>query len=211
MGSSRRIDAKWLFGLICLSAVIVAAVLYSASKLTERDAATGLFSGVMTSLAMEDNGAEGFEELQALAAANPDEEFTIEGATLPVKGSEIAGLSYDEAVDLVVGRIAQTLYTDGPDAVEQFFADTPAADTLAEESVAEGFTCTDTEGLTEAELTMRNETFKYVDTSTEEGKTCDNCALYVAAAEGQQCGTCTIIKGPIHPNGYCISWAPKPA
>ena len=90
-------------------------------------------------------------------------------------------------------------------------ADTPAADTLAEESVAEGFTCTDTEGLTEAELTMRNETFKYVDTSTEEGKTCDNCALYVAAAEGQQCGTCTIIKGPIHPNGYCISWAPKPA
>lgn len=128
MGSSWRIDAKWLFGLICLSAIIVAAVLYSASKLTEGDVATGLFSGVMTSLAKEDDGAEGFEELQALAAANPDEEFTIEGATLPVKGSEIAGLSYDEAVDLVVGRIAQTLYTDGSEAVEQFFADTPAAD-----------------------------------------------------------------------------------
>ncbi len=137
MGSSRRIDAKWLFGLICLSAVIVAAVLYSASKLTERDAATGLFSGVMTSLAKEDNGAEGFEELQALATANPDEEFTIEGATLPVKGSELSGLSCDEAVDLVVGRIAQTLYTDGPDAVEQFFADTPAADS-EEASAVEG-------------------------------------------------------------------------
>ncbi len=85
------------------------------------------------------------------------------------------------------------------------------ADPPAEEPVAEDFTCTDTSGLTEAELTMRNETFKYVDTSTEEGKTCDNCALYVAAAEGQQCGTCTIIKGPIHPNGYCTSWAAKPA
>ncbi len=90
-------------------------------------------------------------------------------------------------------------------------ADTPAADTPAEEPVAEGFTCTDTSGLTEQELTMRNETFKYVDTSTEEGKTCENCALYVAAAEGQQCGTCTIIKGPIHPDGYCTSWAAKPA
>ena len=90
-------------------------------------------------------------------------------------------------------------------------ADTPAADPPAEEPVAEGFTCTDTEGLTEAELTMRNETFGYVDTSTEEGKTCDNCALYVAAVEGQQCGTCTIIKGPIHPAGYCTSWAAKPA
>ena len=89
----------------------------------------------------------------------------------------------------------------------------PAAETPAEEpaTAAEGFTCTDTSGLTEQELTMRNETFMYVDTSTEEGKTCDNCALYVAAAEGQQCGTCTIIKGPIHPDGYCTSWAAKPA
>jgi hypothetical protein len=127
MGSSWRIDAKWLFGLICLSAIIVAAVLYSASKLTERDAATGLFSGVMTTFAKEGEGSEEFGEIQAQAAASPDEEFTIEGVTLPVKGSEIAGLSYDEAVDLVVGRIAQTLYTDGPDAVEQYFNATPVA------------------------------------------------------------------------------------
>ncbi len=137
MGSSWRIDAKWLFGLICLSAIIVAAVLYSASKLTERNAATGLFSSVMTSLAKEGEGSEGFEELQALAAANPDEEFTIEGATLPTKGSELIGLSYDEAVELVVGRIAETLYTDGPEAVEPFFADTPAADS-EETSAGEG-------------------------------------------------------------------------
>ncbi len=89
-------------------------------------------------------------------------------------------------------------------------ADEPAP-AAEETTAAEGFTCTDTSGLTEQELTMRNETFMYVDTSTEEGKTCDNCALYVAAAEGQQCGTCTIIKGPIHPDGYCTSWAAKPA
>lgn len=127
MGSSWRIDAKWLFGLICLSAIIVAAVLYSASKLTERDVATGVFSGVMTTFAKDGEGSEEFGEVQAQAAASPDEEFTIEGITLPVKGSEIAGLSYDEAVDLVVGRIAQTLYTDGPESVEQFFNTTPVA------------------------------------------------------------------------------------
>ena len=128
MGCSWRIDAKWLFGLICLSAIIVAAVLYSASKLTERDVATGISSGVMTTFAKDGEGSEEFGEIQAQAAASPDEEFTIEGITLPVKGSEIAGLSYDEAVDLVVGRIAQTLYTDGPDAVEPFFNDTSVAD-----------------------------------------------------------------------------------
>ena len=128
MGSSRRIDAKWLFGLICLSAIVVAAVLYSASKLTERDVATGISSGVMITFAKDGEGSEEFGEIQAQAAASPDEEFTIEGITLPVKGSEIAGLSYDEAVDLVVGRIAQTLYTDGPDAVEPFFNDTSVAD-----------------------------------------------------------------------------------
>ncbi|MCH7998119.1 MAG: hypothetical protein IIA91_01395 [Chloroflexi bacterium] len=128
MGSSWRIDAKWLFGLICLSAIIVAAVLYSASKLTERDVATGVFSGVLTTFAKEGEGSEEFGEIQALAAASPDEEFTIEGITLPVKGSEIAGLSYDEAVDLVVGRIAEMLYTDGPESVEQFFNDTSVAD-----------------------------------------------------------------------------------
>ncbi len=137
MGSSWRIDAKWLFGLICLSAIIVAAVLYSASKLTERDVATGVFSGVMTTFAKEGEGSEDFGEIQALAAASPDEEFTIEGITLPVKGSEIADLSYDEAVDLVVGRIAQTLYTDGPESVEQFFNATPVADS-EETSPGEG-------------------------------------------------------------------------
>lgn len=125
MGSSWRIDAKWLFGLICLSAIIVAGVLYSASKLTERDPATGIFTGIMAALAKESDASEGFEELQALAAANPDQEFTIEGVTLPIKGSDLAGLSYDEAVDLVVGRTAETLYANGPGSVEQFFDDAP--------------------------------------------------------------------------------------
>jgi hypothetical protein len=134
MGSSWRIDAKWLFGLICLAAIIVAGVLYSASKLTERDAATGIFSSILFPLAKDDEGAEEFEEFQAQAVANPDEDFTIRGATLPIKGRELIGLSYDESVDLVAGQIAEMLYTDGPESVEQFFAAATGAD--SEESSA---------------------------------------------------------------------------
>jgi hypothetical protein len=132
MRGSWRIGAKWLFGLICLATIIGAGVLYSASKLTERDAATGIFSGVLTTFAEEGEGFDEFEEIQAQAAASPDEEFTIDGLTLPVKGSEFAGLSYDEAVELVVGRIAQMLYTEGPESVEQFFQ--AASDTGSEEA-----------------------------------------------------------------------------
>ncbi len=134
MGSSWRIDAKWLFGLICLAAIIVAAVLYSASKLTERDAATSIFSSILISLAKDDEGAEEFEEYQALALASPDEDFTIEGVPLPIKGRELIGLSYDEAVELIAGRLAEILYTDGPEAVEPFF--TAASGAGSEEAPA---------------------------------------------------------------------------
>ncbi len=135
MRRSWKVDAKWLFGLACVAAVIAAGGLYSASKLTEHDPATGIFTGVMATLVKEDDASDGFEELQALAAASPDQEFTIEGATLPVRGHEIAGLSYDEAVNLVVGRIAETLYTEGPEAVELYFQDAPGADS---EGASEG-------------------------------------------------------------------------
>ena len=128
MGTSWRLDAKWLFGLICLAAIIVAAVLYSASKFTERDAATGIFSSFLISLAKDAEGAEEFEEFQAQAVANPDEEFPISGVTLPIKGRELIGLSYDEAVELVAGRIAEILYTDGPESVEQYFTADSSAD-----------------------------------------------------------------------------------
>ncbi len=134
MGSSWRIDAKWLFGLICLVTIIVAGVLYSASKFTEHDAATGIFSSILISLAKDDEGAEEFEEFQALAVANPDDDFTIEGVSLPIKGRELIGLSYDEAVELVAGRLAEILYTDGPESVEQFF--TAASGAGSEEAPA---------------------------------------------------------------------------
>ena len=91
-------------------------------------------------------------------------------------------------------------------------ADAPAADPPAADppAAAEGFTCTDTSGLTEQEVTMRTQ-LQYVDASPDPEKLCSNCVLYTEPEAGAQCGGCTVVKGPIHPDGYCTSWAPKPA
>ena len=67
--------------------------------------------------------------------------------------------------------------------------------------------CNDVSGLTDAEKKGR-ETFKYVEKSTLAGKNCTNCSLYKV---GAPCGTCTIMKGPINPQGYCTAWAEKKA
>lgn len=67
------------------------------------------------------------------------------------------------------------------------------------------FSCTDTSGLTEQEIQMRNNA-EYVDDSPHEDKTCDNCQLFTEPAGGEQCGGCQVIKGPIHPKGYCNLW-----
>ncbi|NNE71896.1 MAG: hypothetical protein HKN29_16245 [Rhodothermales bacterium] len=81
----------------------------------------------------------------------------------------------------------------------------PAAEAPAAAAPAEG--CMDTTGLTEQEIAMRD-SLQYVDVTPDPEKNCLNCSLYLAAAEGAACGGCNLLKGPIAPNGYCISWAP---
>ncbi len=66
--------------------------------------------------------------------------------------------------------------------------------------------CTDVSALSEAEKKTR-ESLGYVDKSPHPAKLCANCNLFQASGEG--CGGCTVIKGPIHPNGYCNSWIQK--
>ncbi len=68
--------------------------------------------------------------------------------------------------------------------------------------------CDDVSGLKKEEIEQRK-ALKYTDNSPEKGKLCSNCALYVPAKPGSQCGGCTLIKGPISPNGWCTSWIPK--
>ncbi|MEZ4265744.1 MAG: high-potential iron-sulfur protein [Myxococcota bacterium] len=75
---------------------------------------------------------------------------------------------------------------------------------------AAAFTCTDTTGLSEAEMGARMEA-EYSDTSKVAGKNCENCALYNKAASADVCGGCKVVKGPIHPKGYCKLWAAAPS
>lgn len=67
--------------------------------------------------------------------------------------------------------------------------------------------CTDTSGLTPAEITTR-QSQAYTDVSPHADKTCDNCNFFTAGG-ANACGSCTVIKGPIHPEGYCNLWAAK--
>jgi hypothetical protein len=70
--------------------------------------------------------------------------------------------------------------------------------------------CTDTTGLSADEIAARN-ALAYSDSSPEAGKACNNCQQFVAAPAANQCGTCKVMKGPVHPKGYCKAWAAKPA
>ena len=83
--------------------------------------------------------------------------------------------------------------------------DTDTGDT----DVTADFSCTDTSGLTEQELATR-ENLGYVDESPDPEKLCSNCEFFLPAGENE-CGGCTLIKGPIHPDGYCNSWVAKQA
>ncbi len=68
--------------------------------------------------------------------------------------------------------------------------------------------CDDTSGLPAADLELRR-SLEYQDASPHgETKSCSSCAFYVAAGKNE-CGRCTLVKGPINPGGYCNSWAQK--
>ncbi len=67
--------------------------------------------------------------------------------------------------------------------------------------------CTNTSGLTPAELTAR-EALAYSDTTMDSQKKCSGCQLFKPAGE-KQCGSCVIVKGPINPGGSCTSWVKK--
>ena len=63
-----------------------------------------------------------------------------------------------------------------------------------------------TQVLTDAEKATRH-SLQYVDQSPDPAKLCSNCNLFLPGSGG--CGGCTVMKGPIHPNGYCLSWVQK--
>ena len=70
-----------------------------------------------------------------------------------------------------------------------------------------GVTCTDTAGLSEQEIATRNQ-LAYVDKAEDPNKACDACRLFQPKG-ANQCGGCTVVKGPINPKGSCKAWAQK--
>ena len=68
-----------------------------------------------------------------------------------------------------------------------------------------GLSCTDTTGLSAAEISTR-ESQAYADSSADPNKKCVDCTFYTAGQAGA-CGTCSVIRGPIHPDGTCNLFA----
>lgn len=83
-------------------------------------------------------------------------------------------------------------------------------ETTGETAMEETDPCADLTGLTEDEKQLRV-TFEYVAKSPFPEKLCDNCGFWIEPEGGAPCGGCKVIKGPIHPKGYCKSWVVKPA
>lgn len=73
-------------------------------------------------------------------------------------------------------------------------------------SEPEALTCT---GAVDATALATRSALHYVDAATDPSKTCLACALYQGNAAA--CGTCGAVPGPIHPQGTCDAFAPKPA
>jgi hypothetical protein len=67
--------------------------------------------------------------------------------------------------------------------------------------------CADVSSLTPEERQVRT-TLGYVDRTPVPGKPCIKCVQYVPADSSDQCGGCKVMKGPVHPAGYCRVFAP---
>jgi hypothetical protein len=52
------------------------------------------------------------------------------------------------------------------------------------------------------------ETLKYTDHSPDASKLCNGCQQYLPNTDAD-CGGCKILKGPIHPAGYCAAFSAK--
>jgi len=76
---------------------------------------------------------------------------------------------------------------------------------MAKGEAAAADSCANVSSLNEQEKQTRVSN-GYVGKSVIEGKRCSNCSLFIP---GKPCGTCSIVKGPINPDGYCTVWVAR--
>ena len=65
--------------------------------------------------------------------------------------------------------------------------------------------CTDLSALSATEIAIRDD-FEYVSRSADGTELCRTCTYWRPSPRGDFCGSCTLMKGPIHPLGTCDSW-----
>jgi hypothetical protein len=70
--------------------------------------------------------------------------------------------------------------------------------------------CAGDNGLAAADKAQRT-AVKYTDHSTEAGKKCEGCVQFTPPPSPGTCGGCKVVKGTIHPEGYCTLYTAKPA
>ena len=69
--------------------------------------------------------------------------------------------------------------------------------------------CSDVSALSDPEKMARS-ALQYTDKSPQADKRCEVCSLFQPSADASQCSACQIVKGPIHPKGYCTGFVAKP-
>jgi len=72
----------------------------------------------------------------------------------------------------------------------------------------ESLSCIDLTGVGADDVTARN-AVTYMDRARDKTKTCESCVQYVAPTADGTCASCKVLKGPIHPDGYCSAYAKK--
>jgi hypothetical protein len=79
------------------------------------EAGVGIINPALTHSALGTYGLSdsGFAALQTAAAARPNDPVTIPGLNVEVRGSEIAGKSFDDATRVVYGKVAEKFYDGG--------------------------------------------------------------------------------------------------
>jgi len=70
------------------------------------------------------------------------------------------------------------------------------------------FSCTDETGLTDAERAVRR-ALQYVDRTPNPEQPCKVCTQWIEAPPRDDCGGCKVMKGPVHPEGWCKVFARK--
>jgi hypothetical protein len=68
--------------------------------------------------------------------------------------------------------------------------------------------CDKTLGLTQDEIKTRK-SLGYVDRGTDPNRLCLGCEQYMPPPNADECGTCKVLKGPVHTKGTCNLFTPK--